>query len=392
MGQAQDGVPEVSEQHKHHLLPMQCLVGVRRCIRVATPVARADTPLSYAALGLLPSIPLPKGPSSSRSHRANLPFLPPHLRGAAAAFDGAGDVDADADADAGAAPKVGFGRIIRDEEGNVVDIIIDEEPEQEDAQDDEEEPQREPVLAKTDVVMCEWVRLALMRWALFSALVSRAVGLVFLSLSLVGLRNLSACLLAPGGPRLIIPIFVPRQGLNLGLDPSQTLFTVFDTILSSSHPPTHLVSSPSERVCSSPRPTDPPGPFRGRFLLCLYPNSDLYPKSGPCPNSDLHPSRLRPSHSSIHPFSLPSSSAALTHPAALEALSATSAPVIRHSSTSEKTWLHDLVAFHGDDTQAMARDRKRNVWQKTEGEIRRMIKKAGGRGRLMAMATATATA
>jgi nucleolar protein 16 len=32
----------------------------------------------------------------------------------------------------------------------------------------------------------------------------------------------------------------------------------------------------------------------------------------------------------------------------------------------------------------MARDKKRNVWQKTEGEIRRMIKKAGGRGRLMA--------
>ena len=31
--------------------------------------------------------------------------------------------------------KVGFGRIIRDEDGNVVDIIIDEEPEQDDAQD-----------------------------------------------------------------------------------------------------------------------------------------------------------------------------------------------------------------------------------------------------------------
>ncbi|RSH81354.1 Nucleolar protein 16 [Saitozyma podzolica] len=177
---------------------------------------------NYAALGLLPSIPLPKGPSSSRSHRANLPFLPPHLRGAAAAFDEA--VDADADVDAEAAPKVGFGRIIRDEDGNVVDIIIDEEPEQGDAQDDEEEPQREPVLAKTDVVK------------------------------------------------------------------------------------------------------------------------------------------------------------------SLEALSATSAPVIRHSSTSEKTWLHDLVAIHGDDTEAMAGDKKRNVWQKTEGEIRRMIKKAGGRGRLMATA------
>jgi nucleolar protein 16 len=113
--------------------------------------------LSYAALGLLPSIPLPKGPSSSRSHRANLPFLPPHLRGAAAAFEESGDADVDAEAHAEAAPKVGFGRIIRDEEGNVVDIIIDEEPEQDDEQ--EEEVQREPVLAKTDVVKCEWDRV-----------------------------------------------------------------------------------------------------------------------------------------------------------------------------------------------------------------------------------------
>lgn len=63
---------------------------------------------------------------------------------------------------------------------------------------------------------------------------------------------------------------------------------------------------------------------------------------------------------------------------ALEALAATSAPVKRHTSTSEKTWLHNLVQKHGDDVESMAGDLKLNVWQKTQGEIKRMIKKAGG--------------
>lgn len=50
----------------------------------------------------------------------------------------------------------------------------------------------------------------------------------------------------------------------------------------------------------------------------------------------------------------------------------------RHSSMSERTWLQQLVDKYGDDIEKMARDRKLNVWQKTEGEIKRMIKKAGG--------------
>ena len=63
---------------------------------------------------------------------------------------------------------------------------------------------------------------------------------------------------------------------------------------------------------------------------------------------------------------------------ALEALAATSQPVKRYTSISEKTWLHNLVEKHGDDTESMAGDMKLNVWQKTQGEIKRMIKKAGG--------------
>ena len=65
------------------------------------------------------------------------------------------------------------------------------------------------------------------------------------------------------------------------------------------------------------------------------------------------------------------------HPA-LENLSATSQPVKRHTSTSEKEWLRQLVVKHGDDYEKMSRDKGLNVWQKTPGEIKRMVKKAGG--------------
>lgn len=86
----------------------------------------------------------------------------------------------------------------------------------------------------------------------------------------------------------------------------------------------------------------------------------------PSPSTALHTSL--PAHdNSPHPLT-----------PALEALAATAVPVKRHTSTSEKTWLHHLVQKHGNDAEAMAADLKLNVWQKTQGEIKRMIKKAGG--------------
>ncbi|KAE8214182.1 hypothetical protein CF327_g2366 [Tilletia walkeri] len=68
----------------------------------------------------------------------------------------------------------------------------------------------------------------------------------------------------------------------------------------------------------------------------------------------------------------------------LEQRAAEAAPVVRHTSTLEASWLHSLVQAHGDDIEAMARDSKRNVWQKTTGEIRKAIKKAGGKEALLA--------
>lgn len=62
----------------------------------------------------------------------------------------------------------------------------------------------------------------------------------------------------------------------------------------------------------------------------------------------------------------------------LEKLASSSAPVIRHTSTSERTWLQLLVDKYADDYAAMSRDRKLNVWQKTQGEIKRAVSKAGG--------------
>lgn len=47
----------------------------------------------------------------------------------------------------------------------------------------------------------------------------------------------------------------------------------------------------------------------------------------------------------------------------------------RHISEREAEWLEDLVAKHGDDTRAMARDRKLNPMQQTAADIARRLKK-----------------
>ncbi|SAM72784.1 related to NOP16-nucleolar protein involved in 60S ribosomal subunit biogenesis [Ustilago bromivora] len=62
----------------------------------------------------------------------------------------------------------------------------------------------------------------------------------------------------------------------------------------------------------------------------------------------------------------------------LEEMAAKAEPVERHASQLEGQWLRDLVQKYAEDTERMARDRGLNVWQKTEGEIKRAIKKAGG--------------
>jgi hypothetical protein len=56
---------------------------------------------------------------------------------------------------------------------------------------------------------------------------------------------------------------------------------------------------------------------------------------------------------------------------ALEELSKEIKPVPRFTSQAEKSWLHKLVAKHGSDTAAMSRDKVDNIWQRTEGEIKR---------------------
>lgn len=88
-------------------------------------------------MGLLPSLPIPNQPE--RNQRVQLPHLPP-TEGEAAP------------------PKIGFGRIVRDEDGNVIDIIIDGE----DEDDGQPKPLNpavekvpEKVVAKTQVVRGE---------------------------------------------------------------------------------------------------------------------------------------------------------------------------------------------------------------------------------------------
>lgn len=62
----------------------------------------------------------------------------------------------------------------------------------------------------------------------------------------------------------------------------------------------------------------------------------------------------------------------------LEEMAAKAEPVHRHTSNFEAQWLKNLVQKYGEDTEKMARDRGLNIWQKTQGEIKRAIKKAGG--------------
>lgn len=46
----------------------------------------------------------------------------------------------------------------------------------------------------------------------------------------------------------------------------------------------------------------------------------------------------------------------------------------RHQSAREKEWIERLVARHGDDVAAMARDAKLNPMQQTVGEIKKKLK------------------
>jgi len=112
---------------------------------------------SYAELGLLPSIPLPTGASSSKSHKAAI-SLPPTSTSNSTSNPVEEEIT----------PKVSYGRIIRDEDGNVIDIILDDDDEDEDeaktgaveregrgALNPKEEYVPERVEAKTDVVRCK---------------------------------------------------------------------------------------------------------------------------------------------------------------------------------------------------------------------------------------------
>ena len=53
-------------------------------------------------------------------------------------------------------------------------------------------------------------------------------------------------------------------------------------------------------------------------------------------------------------------------------------PLPRHVSQLEAHWLLSIVRKHGDDVDAMFMDRKLNELQKTKGEIRKRLQRAGG--------------
>ncbi|KAG1819568.1 ribosome biogenesis protein Nop16 [Suillus subaureus] len=62
----------------------------------------------------------------------------------------------------------------------------------------------------------------------------------------------------------------------------------------------------------------------------------------------------------------------------LEKLSASGRALPRHSSCGERSYLARLIQKYGDNYERMARDRRLNPEQKTVGELRRAVGKAGG--------------
>jgi nucleolar protein 16 len=49
----------------------------------------------------------------------------------------------------------------------------------------------------------------------------------------------------------------------------------------------------------------------------------------------------------------------------------------RHQSEREREWLERLVARHGDDASAMAKDAKLNPMQQTAADLKKRLRKAG---------------
>lgn len=62
----------------------------------------------------------------------------------------------------------------------------------------------------------------------------------------------------------------------------------------------------------------------------------------------------------------------------LEALAAGGQKRARHTSEGERRYLARLVGRYGDDYAQMGRDRRLNPAQKTPGELRRAVTRAGG--------------
>ncbi|KAI6118752.1 ribosome biogenesis protein Nop16 [Pisolithus croceorrhizus] len=62
----------------------------------------------------------------------------------------------------------------------------------------------------------------------------------------------------------------------------------------------------------------------------------------------------------------------------LERLSAHTETRVRHTSQGERMYIVRLARKYGDDYEKMARDRRLNAEQKTVGQLKRAVEKAGG--------------
>ncbi|PGH35761.1 nucleolar protein 16 [[Emmonsia] crescens] len=147
----------------------------------------------------------------------------------------------------------------------------------------------------------------------------------------------------------------------------------------------HLLSSTTVKVLKPTEARVERDPDTGRILRVIYPeNNDEVEiagrkrrKANPLedPLNEVGDFDLNDTTMSI-PGNMSSSAVvqALERQAALEE-EALKKKQPRQQSRREEEWLERLVAKHGDNVDAMVRDRRLNRMQQTEGDIRRRLKK-----------------
>lgn len=129
------------------------------------------------------------------------------------------------------------------------------------------------------------------------------------------------------------------------------------------------LAPPAQQHAEAPASAAPLPPGRGRIIRDAAGNVvgvELPPETDPDEGPSQSQSQSQSQDSQANPVVQ-----------ALEDLAAKAGPKSRHASRGEVSLMKELQRVYGADFDAMAKDRRRNVWQRTAGELRRSMSKCG---------------